>query len=122
MHNIERQGSRCQAVDLDMVSHGYPALAAWIAQDPNNESLVFRKFDYLSARNLLHLQSQVISLEQKLKRYDEEMLRSSDMKLREAAMRWESLVKNAEDSQRVVEKERMNLYCEIQYKIKEYRT
>lgn len=35
--------------------NGFPAVAAWIARDLDNETFIFRKFDELTARNLLHL-------------------------------------------------------------------
>lgn len=47
-------------------------MARWIAQDQDNEPYIFRKFDELSARNLLHLQSEVLELERNLKELDEE--------------------------------------------------
>ena len=99
---------------------GYPALAAWIAHDPDNESYVFRKFDRLSARNLLYLQSQLIALEGTLDRLDEETQESQDMELRLSAQRWETFVENAEDPDRP-ERRRMELAKVLQKKIKEYR-
>ena len=99
---------------------GYPALAAWIAHDPDNESYVFRKFDRLSARNLLYLQSQLIALEGTLDRLDEETQESQDMELRLSAQRWETFEKNAEDPNRP-ESPRMELTKVLQKKIKEYR-
>lgn len=99
---------------------GYPALAAWIAHDPDNESYVFRKFDRLSARNLLYLQSQLIALEGTLDRLDEETQESQDMELRLSAQRWETFVKNSEDPNRP-ESRRMELTKVLQKKIKEYR-
>ena len=100
---------------------GYPALATWIAQDPDNESLVFRKFDRLSARNLLHLQSQIIELEARLEKYDRETTQSRDLDLRLSARRWETLVTNAKDKGKAEEKKRLELYEEIQVKLKQYR-
>jgi hypothetical protein len=53
---------------------GYLSLAAWIAHDPDNETYVFRKFDRLSARNLLNLQNELIALEAELAAIDNQML------------------------------------------------
>ena len=99
---------------------GYSALAAWIAHDPDNESYVFRKFDRLSARNLLYLQSQLIALEGTLDRLDEEIQETQDMELRLSAQRWETFVENAENPGRP-ERRRMELAKLLQEKIKEYR-
>ena len=52
-----------QHVELGQLRDGYPALAKWIARDPDNETLIFRRFDRLAARNILHLQAQLIALE-----------------------------------------------------------
>lgn len=109
------------AVELGVVRDGYPALASWIARDPDNESFIFRKFDRLSARNLLHLQSQLIALEEKLDRLDEQTRRSPDLAPRLSARRWETFVQYAADEARPEERKRMQLAKEIQVKIKEYR-
>ena len=107
-------------IELGIPRDGYPGLAAWIAHDPDNESYVFRKFDRLSARNLLNLQSQLIALEEKLDRFDRETRQSQDFELRLSARRWETFEKNAEDPNRP-ERTRMELAKDLQEKIKEYR-
>ncbi|OCL03677.1 hypothetical protein AOQ84DRAFT_433802 [Glonium stellatum] len=99
--------------------NGYPALAAWIAHDPDNESYVFRKFDRLSARNLLYLQSELIALEEMLDQLDRETQESKDVGLRLSAQRWETFVENAKDPSRP-ENGRMELAKVLQKKIKEY--
>jgi hypothetical protein len=40
---------------------GYPSFAAFISQDP--DAAIYRKFERLSARNLLYLQSELHHLE-----------------------------------------------------------
>lgn len=39
-------------MDVELGTHrdGYPALAAWISHDPDNETFIFRKFDRLAAK------------------------------------------------------------------------
>ncbi len=108
-------------VELGIPRDGYPALAAWIARDPDNESYIFRKFDRLSARNLLNLQSHLIGIEEKLDQFDEETRRSRDFDLKQSARRWETFARNAEDPNRPEEKKRMELVGELQVKLKEYR-
>jgi hypothetical protein len=119
---MENSTARSQDVERGVTLEGYPALATWMAQDPDHETLVFRRFHRLGIRNLLHLQSQVISLEAKLEEYDRDMLQSKDMDLRLAGRRWETLVQNAKDDTKQEEKKRLELYEEIQIKIKQYRT
>lgn len=99
--------------------NGYPAVAEWIARDPDSETYIFRKFDELSARNLLHLQSQVISLESRLKRLNE--VWQADDGLRSSLVSWDVLEAKA-DQGNAAEKGRMELVEKIQEKLKEYRT
>ncbi|KAI8168010.1 hypothetical protein K4K49_003926 [Colletotrichum sp. SAR 10_70] len=42
---------------------GYLAAASWLARDVDNETLIFRKFDALSAASLLYMQSEILELE-----------------------------------------------------------
>ena len=104
-----------RVVDRD----GYRAVAAWIARDPDNETFIYRRFDQLSARNLLYLQSELLALEKRLERLDAETAKGADMDLKDSARRWEIFSKNAEDQ--VDERDRMNIVFEIRAKIKEYR-
>lgn len=99
---------------------GYPSLAAWIAHDPDNESYVFRKFDRLSARNLLNLQSQLISLESKLDMLDRTMRSSRDPDVLVSLARWETYEERAKDPN-TLEHKRMELETELKEKLKEYR-
>ena len=100
--------------------YGYPALADWIAHDPDGETLIFRRFNKLTARNLLHLQSQLIILEAKLEKLDREIFESKDFGFRDIAWEWEKLVERAKANM-PEEKKRMELYLQIQTKLKEYR-
>jgi hypothetical protein len=100
--------------------NGYPSLAKWIAHDPDNESYVFRRFDKLSARNLLNLQSQLISLESELDRLDEAMWLSGNPDVILSMSRWESFKERAKDSTQP-EHEKMELEQVLQGKIKQYR-
>jgi hypothetical protein len=99
---------------------GYPELAAWIAKDPDGETLIFRKFDCLGARILLHLQSELMSLEAELNRLDETARQSRDPDLRQLIGFWEKWIQSAE-SGRAEEKNRLNLCEKIQKKLQVYR-
>ncbi|KAH8784635.1 hypothetical protein BGZ57DRAFT_940407 [Hyaloscypha finlandica] len=97
---------------------GYPAVAAWMAKDPDSESFVYRKFDKLSARNLLNLQSELIDLESRQEKFDEESRNSNDQVLKQSNRKWETFAKNA--VVREQERQRMELNKEIRAKLREY--
>jgi hypothetical protein len=99
---------------------GYPDLTTWIARDPDNESYVFRKFDKLSARNLLNRQSRLISLERKLEQWDAEARASRDFDLRMSLQRWETFEAFAEDPQKP-EHTRRKLENDLATELREYR-
>lgn len=84
------EGLGPDSTGLANVCDGYPALSRWIGRDPDGETLVFRRFGKLSARNLLHLQSQLIQLEQKIDNLDDEARGSTDLDARQASRRWET--------------------------------
>jgi hypothetical protein len=56
---------------------GYPSLAAFIASDKDKSTVIYRRFDRLSARNLLYLQSELAELEVKQDAFDREDMRAS---------------------------------------------
>lgn len=82
---------------------GYPALAAWMSRDPDDETLIFRRFKRLAARNTLHLQARLIALEKELDNLDDVAWTSCNEELRQSSRRWETLV-NHDASQERVEK------------------
>jgi hypothetical protein len=101
---------------------GYPSLAAWIARDPDNETYVFRKFDRLSARNLLKLQYDMIELEVKIDSMDEEMFSTGQNIPKEMrTMRsWKAYERHAHELT-PLETLKNELEEELKCKIKEYR-
>ena len=50
----------------------YPSLAAFIASDPDQTSAIYKGFNRLAPRHLLHLQSQLAELEAEQDRLDRE--------------------------------------------------
>lgn len=106
---------------LAHIRDGYPALAAWIAQDPDSEAFVFRGFDKLGARCILHLQAKLIDLERKIDRQDEEARQSTDREVRTSSRSWEKLVGHAKDMNRK-EKDRVESLEEVSTVLKEYCT
>jgi hypothetical protein len=111
--------SKDDDIELGAIRDGYPALAAWIARDPDNETFVFRKFGRLAARNILHLQSQIIAIERDVDQLDEEARRSSDLEARQSSRRWETLMEHAADKNRP-EWKRVEKLNELRALLKEY--
>jgi hypothetical protein len=99
--------------------NGYPDLAAWITHDPDNESFVFRKFDRLSARNLLNLQNELLALEEKIDKLDRIMSESQDPNVLLSMKQWEDCERRAKSSG--PEHHKQELDKSLRGKIKEYR-
>jgi hypothetical protein len=100
--------------------NGYPDLAAWIAHDPDNESFVFRKFNRLSARNLLNLQNEMLDLEERIDKLDREMGESKDPNVLLSMKRWEDYSRRANQLPGP-ERQKKELEKDLREKIKEYR-
>ncbi|KAF4905254.1 hypothetical protein CGCFRS4_v000820 [Colletotrichum fructicola] len=64
-----------------MTTHkiGYAEVANWMARDVDNETLIYRRFDELAARNLLYLQSELLGLENQLNELDKQDAEDEDM-------------------------------------------
>jgi len=99
---------------------GFAAVASWIALDPDSETFVFRKFDELSARNLLYMQARISVLERKLKAMDKEVSQSDDMTVKDGARTWEVLVEQSGDGAPGARRQ-MELIDEIGDALKKYR-
>ena len=114
--DVEKQaGQNCEQKPL-----GFAALSSLMASDGDQELFIFRKFDEISARNLLYMQCELLSIEERLKKCDRKLSSSDDMDLEEAAETWEVMVKQAKNG-RIEAKEMMELVQELRVKIKEYR-
>ena len=98
---------------------GYPALAAYLAEDADGETLVFRKFAVLTVRKLLHLESQLIDLEQQQRNLDIEAAGSQDHELRISLRSWSNLVDQA--PKRSQERIRLELAEKIDFTLDRYR-
>ena len=99
---------------------GYPAVAASIAQDPDQETFIFRKFSILTARTLLHLQSEILYLEQQLHYQDEKAAASADVDDRLHQRSHETMVRSAEAGHPGAQKQR-DLLEKIRIKLTDYR-
>jgi hypothetical protein len=111
-----------EEVELAKLRDGYPALAAWLACDSDDETLIFRRFSNLAARNILHMQAELFAIEQEI--LDADAVARGSLEGMVASMRWETLIKRSKEAttpehKRVKDMERLqNLlkaYCTCQY-------
>lgn len=107
-------------VESMQVRRGFPSLARKIAAGPDYETFIFRKFDQLSARNLLHLESRLTYLEWKLTTSDEKAALSSDTENVRCILTWEAFEDKARDKESP-ESKRMEIAEEISRVLKDYR-
>jgi len=94
---------------------GYPTFSAFIAKD--QDAAIYRKYESLSARNLLYLSSEIHELEDQLKTLDEADYKSSCFVAEGAARKWEHYSNGKEPG---VQAHR-ELQAKIKVKLKEYR-
>lgn len=99
---------------------GYPSLAAFITSDPDHSTAIYRRFDRLSARNLLYLQAELSTLEKKQDELDKQDFNSDEIDVKDKARSWETLLAKAEDGNDDDAVERVKLAKAIREKIKEY--
>lgn len=94
---------------------GYRRLAAFLAQDKDRSTSVYRGFHRVTTRNLLYLESELAELEARQDAIDN--LDSQDLEALACAASWEILSK----STRKIDRERMNLIKDIRRVTREYR-
>lgn len=98
---------------------GYPSLSSLIASDYDHSTFISKRFDRISARNLLYLQSELAELEAQQDGFDREDFKSRD----ESAGRrdWKTFKSRSNDASFPKEKARMDLMMKIRGTIKEYK-
>lgn len=101
------------------ISLSHAAFADFLASDP--ELSVFRSFQALSARNLLHLQSKMLDIEAELQKSDDDDATNVDDASRLATKCWEVFALRAQEKDSK-EAKKMALVNRLQQTIKEYRT
>ena len=95
---------------------GYPTFAEFISKD--KDAAIYRKFENLSARNLLYLQSELHDLERQLEEVDRGDAKNiGDENAQRAARLWTHLANDSNAQARA----RRQLHAEIKVKIREYR-
>ena len=73
---------------------GFAAAANFVASDSDQETFVFRKFNRLSARNLISMQNELMYLEQQQDVLDREVALSTDHVLASAMMDYDDFKEN----------------------------
>ncbi|KAK1731968.1 uncharacterized protein BDZ83DRAFT_11248 [Colletotrichum acutatum] len=100
-------------------SQGF-AEASWLlASDVDSESFIFRRFNRLSARNILYLQCELLALEERLEKFDRVVDRNIDTSLQEFARKWERLLAQSNEG----EPRAVNMIAavrELRVKLREY--
>jgi hypothetical protein len=119
--------SRDEEMDFLEASYvtGYASLAAFIAKEPDHSTAIYHRFDELSARNLLYMQSELSELKAKQAEFDQDDLRlwKQDVKgieVQKRASDWKVLEDEARSGNPKAQ-ERMQLIFDIRSKLKEYR-
>ncbi|KAJ8106301.1 hypothetical protein OPT61_g9625 [Boeremia exigua] len=97
---------------------GYPSLAAFIASDPDGTTAIFKRFNRLAARHLLHLQSQLAELQAEQDALDREDALGS-LEVKQHSRNWADFTKAAAYDPR--QKRRKELCDEIGLVLKSYR-
>lgn len=115
--NCSKPGSD---VEIGRVRDGYPSVARWIAQDPDDDPLLFRKFGRHSARILLHLQCRLVALEKELDELDEQVRTSEDLDTRRSLQRWEKMMASARKCDSSIEHHLVEKLDEFQGCLREY--
>lgn len=92
-----------------------------LATDPDRTTFIYNRFDGLSARNLLYLQSELAELQSRQRKFDEEEATSRNMENKQCARNFASFEKAALQDGNEKQKERMNLMLQIRKTIKEYQ-
>jgi hypothetical protein len=115
---------------------GYPRFAAFMASDEDKSTTIFRRFQRLSARNLLYLESELADLEAEQDRLD--ALSKQDDDLKQSMKSWNLLClqatppsedpdrESAEEAKKRLKvqeaaQERLHLAWRIREVLKEYR-
>src|ERR1700709_2688145 len=99
---------------------GSPSLSAFITSDYDHSTFVFKRFDRISARNLLYLQSELAELETLQDEYDREDLKASWYE-KSSRRDWKTFKAQSDDMNFPKEQARMQLAMQIREKVKEYK-
>jgi len=107
-------------IEIGRLRDGYPSLARWIAQDLDDDPLVFRRFGRHGARVLLHLQCRLTALEKEIDDLDEQTRTAEDLDTRRSLQRWEKMMMSAKERDTSLEHRLVEKLNEFQGCLKEY--
>jgi hypothetical protein len=106
------------SVEVRYVS-GYRSLTAFVASDGDKSTAIYRRFDQLSARTLLYLQSELVELEARRVELDQQDP-CDRVEEKRGARDWKYFQAEAMNGGRR-EEERMKVVLQIRERLKEYR-
>lgn len=123
MNPVAAELARLKPID------GFPRVADKIASDHDKTTTIYRRFDRLSARNLLLLQAELAELETLQNRYDAEDFKKRDQTTIDCHREWRQFEKHStatNNNGQIIQpgqdqKERMEIAMKIRAKLKEYR-
>ncbi|CAG8957585.1 hypothetical protein HYFRA_00010451 [Hymenoscyphus fraxineus] len=98
---------------------GFSAVASKIASDVDKTTTLYRRFDNISARNLLYYQAEIAELEELQNSYDELDRLEKDKISNECQRDWSQFAERAKEG-RKREREHMELAIRIRDKIERY--
>jgi len=104
---------------LAPLTKGFIAVTSKIASDPDKSTTIYRRFDALSARNLIFYQAELAELEDLQRQYDEEDCKAGDAASIECQRDWEAFVRCAREEGR--EKRKMEVAMKIREVLERYR-
>ncbi|KAL2786083.1 hypothetical protein BJX66DRAFT_313489 [Aspergillus keveii] len=103
---------------------GFPSLAQFIARDYDHSTFILKRFDELTARNLLYLQSELADLQALQEQYDREDVKAS-WEAKEGRRDWEKFKSRADPNSGTEfsqeEQKRMDLALKIRKTLREYK-
>jgi hypothetical protein len=100
--------------------YGYPSFADFISSDPDRRTVMYRRFNFLSARNLLNFQSELSKLEVQLLAFDwEDFQKAKGSEFDDTKGDWNLLQEKARDATSM-EKQRLDLIMRIYEVLEKY--
>lgn len=112
------EDTRSSSEQQDPPPIGFPGLAKQIAQDPDQETFVFRKFNRLTAWNLVFKENELAVLEKELGHQEDLLLSDPDAMV--SATTWAHFEKRAQEAS-TPEHNIMELTKRISGKLTQYR-
>lgn len=104
---------------LQVRPEGFASFASTIASDREHSLVIYNRFDDLSARNILYLQSELAELQRKQDAFDKEDFLDDSAEATSIARNWQTLEDSAQEDGSKAQR-RMKLIMQIRAKVKEY--